>query len=111
MTKTTSMKKFLGRALLALVALVVVTMAYGEVKVRWAKRQVEKLANEIAEGDLLADVESKAKARNLSFKITNDYGNNNGRAKAWEGFIMDRWLCGIEYKNGKVVSKYVGHVQ
>lgn len=99
--------KFTGKAILAFVLFTLVLVTYAELKVKWAKKQVESYNGLVVIGQPIAGLENKAKEMHLNYRRMTDSNEKDGRFYVWEGFVFDRWFCDVEYKDGKATSKKV----
>jgi hypothetical protein len=97
--------KFLGKAVVALVIASCILVVYTELKVRWAKEQVENYCQRVVIGMPVAGLEAKAREMRLNYRRMADSNDMNGRFSVWEGFGMGRWFCGVEYQDGNVTVK------
>ena len=99
--------KFVGKAILAFVLFMFILVTYAELKVRWAKKQVEAFDGLVVIGQPVAGLEKKAKEMHLNYRRMTDSNEKNGRFYVWEGFVFNRWFCDVEYKDGKATKKKV----
>lgn len=99
--------KFIGKAILAFVVFTLILVTYAQLKVMWAKKQVEAFSRIVVIGQPVAGLEKKAKEMHLNYRQMGKSNEKNGRFYVWEGFVFDRWFCDVEYKDGKVTSKEV----
>ena len=97
--------KFLGKAVVALVIVACILVVYTELKVRWAKKQVEAYCQLVVIGMPVAGLEAKAREMRLNYRRMADSSDMNGRFSVWEGFGMGRWFCDVEYQGGNVTVK------
>ena len=97
--------KFLVNAVIALVIAAGVLAIYTELKVRWAKKQVEEYCQLVVIGMPVVSLETKAKDMHLNYRRMADSNDMNGRFSVWEGFGMGRWFCDVEYQGGKATVK------
>lgn len=100
--------KFVGKALLSFVLFAFILVTYAQLKVQWAKKQVEAYRDLVVIGQSVAGLENKAKEMHLNYKRMADSNDGkDGMFFVWEGFVFDRWFCDVEYKDGKATSKKV----
>ena len=99
--------KFLGKAVVALVIASCILVVYTELKVRWAKKQVEAYCQLVVIGMPVAGLEAKAREMRLNYRQMAGSNGMNGRFSVWEGFGMGRWFCDVEYQGGKATDKKV----
>ena len=97
--------KFLVKAVIAVVILACVLIVYTDMKVRWAKKQVEEYCQLVVIGMPVAGFEATAKDMRLNYRRMADSNDMNGRFSVWEGFGMGRWFCNVEYQDGKATVK------
>lgn len=99
--------KFIGKAMLAFALFTLILVTYAELKVRWAKKQVEAFSRIVVIGQSVAGLEKTAKEMHLNYRQMGKSNEKDGRFYVWEGFVFDRWFCDVEYKDGKATNKKV----
>lgn len=98
--------RFIALSVIGLLIVSLVLLAYGALKVRWAKSGVVAFSQLAAVGTPVSDLEAKAKAMHLNCKRTEGL-DKHGKLLVWDGFAFARWFCEVEYQNGKVVKNRV----
>ena len=96
--------RFIALGIIGLLIVSIMLLAYGAVKVRWAKSRVAAFSRLAAVDTSVSELESKAKEMHLNCKRTEGL-DKNGRLLVWDGFAFARWFCEIEYRNGRVRTR------
>jgi hypothetical protein len=98
--------RFIALTIIGLLIISVILLAYGAVKVRWAKTRVQAYSQSVAVGTPVTELRDKAEKMHLHYKKT-EGNDDNGRLLVWDGFAFARWFCEIEYQNGRAANKKV----
>ena len=101
------MLKVCLKALLALIAFVVVFGIYADFKVRGAEKQVRAFSQLVVVGMPVAGLDRKASEMGLKFRRTAGSSGQSGSIQVWEGFAFGRWFCNVDYLDGKATGKRV----
>jgi hypothetical protein len=96
-----------AKVIVTFVILICILVVYAELKIRWAKKQIEAFSQQVTIGMPVAGLEMKAKGMQLNYGRFADSNDMNGRLYVWEGFAFGRWFCDVEYRDDKVTIKRV----
>ncbi|MDP2681704.1 MAG: hypothetical protein Q8P28_02705 [Deltaproteobacteria bacterium] len=80
--------KFFAKAVLAFIIFTCILFIYAELKVEWAKKQVEAFNQLVVIGMPVAGLEKKAKEMHLNYRRMADSNDKDGKFFVWEGFIF-----------------------